>query len=277
MSQGDNRFYAYELNSRTPAEMPLTPAPVDRDWMNATDQRYAYRCLPLVIANQAGWVIHNPATFTAWWDGGPLQADLHIEFAPSPDGASTEPSAGALAGVRTDPIASQFGSGILTFSLPYLFRTPRAVNLWVKGPCNWFKDGAHPLEGVVETDWLPAAFTMNWKLTRPHYPVRFERGDPICMVVPVPRGLAEALEPVRLPLHQEPDLHREFLEWHRSRNAFNSALRAGQPEAVSRGWTKGYMKGQMETGSRAFEHQTRLHLKEFRSADAPDANPPAPQ
>ena len=55
---------------------------------------------------------------------------------------------------------------------------------------------AQPLEGIVETDWLPATFTMNWRLTRPNYPVHFEAGDPICMVVPVPRGLAESLVPV---------------------------------------------------------------------------------
>jgi hypothetical protein len=28
-----------------------------------------------------------------------------------------------------------------------------------------------PLDGIVETDWLEATFTMNWKLTRPNHTV----------------------------------------------------------------------------------------------------------
>ena len=40
-----------------------------RDWMNATPHRYAYRCLPLTIMNQTGWWIKNPVGFTATWRG----------------------------------------------------------------------------------------------------------------------------------------------------------------------------------------------------------------
>src|SRR5205807_231232 len=99
-----------------------------------------------------------------------------------------------------DRIKSHFGAGVVTFTIPYLFRTPKGVNLWVKGPTNYFKDGAAPLEGVVETDWAVSSFTMNWKLTRPGLPVRFARGEPICMIVPVPRGLAEELDPHQAPI-----------------------------------------------------------------------------
>ena len=40
-----------------------------RDWMDATPHRYAYRCLPLTIVNQTGWWIKNPVGFTATWRG----------------------------------------------------------------------------------------------------------------------------------------------------------------------------------------------------------------
>ena len=48
----------------------IRPAPLDRPWMEATDQRFAYRCLPLNIANTHGWLIHNSAPFIAQWNGG---------------------------------------------------------------------------------------------------------------------------------------------------------------------------------------------------------------
>jgi len=39
----------------------VRPAPVEREWMDETNQRFAYRCLALNIANAFGWqVLHPP-------------------------------------------------------------------------------------------------------------------------------------------------------------------------------------------------------------------------
>lgn len=48
----------------------LRPAPHERPWMDATDQRFAYRCLPLNIANAHGREILCPSGFVAVWNGG---------------------------------------------------------------------------------------------------------------------------------------------------------------------------------------------------------------
>ena len=40
-------------------------------------------------------------------------------------------------------------------------------NTFVTGPMNGIKDGIAPLSGVIETDWSPYSFTMNWRFTRP--------------------------------------------------------------------------------------------------------------
>jgi hypothetical protein len=269
VSEHEIRFYAYELQPGD--DMPLEVAPLDRDWMDATDKRAAYRCLPLTIANQAGWLIPSPVGFTAYWTGGPDKNSLYLDFDPPPGATAPDPRAFEVVSftapvpvVRRDArILSHFGYGVVTFTLPYLFRTPRGINLWVKGPSNSIKDGAQPLEGVVETDWLPSSFTMNWKLTRPDHPVRFERGEPICMLVPVPRGLAEGLLPVRLPLSANAELERDYREWERSRLQFNAALGTLRPDVVQRGWQRDYTKGLTPRGTPAEEHQTRLQLRPF--------------
>ena len=41
-----------------------------REWMDETPDRFAYRCLPLLIANQAGWDLLCPTKFWLRWDGG---------------------------------------------------------------------------------------------------------------------------------------------------------------------------------------------------------------
>lgn len=56
----------------------IEPAPRWRDWMNSTQQRWANRCLPLLIANEAGWVLLNESAFEARWDGDPNPSAVTI-------------------------------------------------------------------------------------------------------------------------------------------------------------------------------------------------------
>lgn len=242
-------FFAYEIHPN--AGMPIVTSPIERDWMEQTQDRFAYRCLPLVVANQAGWLIPSPTNFSVRWNGGKKPTDLRITFPK---------------GQRDDRVLTHFGSGVLTFSIPYLFRTPAGVNLWVKGPSNWIKDGIQALEGVVESDWSPATFTMNWRLTRPDHSVRFDRGEPICMLVPVPRGLAEGLNPAVAPITRNRRLNRQYRSWVRGRGRFLRALIDRYPAALRRGWQKDYFLGLTPDGQRFDEHQTRLKLKGFAAS-----------
>jgi len=236
---------AYELYQFT--DTPLEAAPINRDWMDAAHLRHPYRCLPLVIANQSGWVLRNTSAFRAYWYGGAAREDVEIQFDGAPD----------------NRIVSHFGSGVITFTIPFLFRTPPGINLWVKGPSNWIKDGVQALEGVVESDWVASTFTMNWKITRVCEWVRFEKGDPFCMLVPVPRGLAESLVPRRTPIADNAELQAQYQKWEGSRKGFLEELSARDPEAVKRGWQKDYFQGRTPDGGDFESHQTRLNLKEF--------------
>jgi len=220
-----NKIMAFEIYQQT--DMPLTPAPIDRQWMDDTQQRFAYRCPPLTLANQAGWVIGNPTGFAVYWNGGPRVEDVLLRFDDQRD---------------EKRISSLFGHGTVTFNMPYLFRTPENINLWVKGPTNSPKDGVHPLEGIVETDWTAASFTMNWKLTRPNHVVCFEVGEPICMVVPSPRGLLDSLLPLKQPLDSDAEVSQAYRRWSADRDEFHRRVAAGDKEAIERGWQKDYFQ-----------------------------------
>src|SRR5262245_48536330 len=189
-------------------KLDIRPAPVERRWMEATDQRFAYRCLPLNIANAHGWEILCPSAFTAMWSGGPGLSAVKFKA------ESTD----AL------PVVSHFGNGTLTFHIPCLFRTEKGFDLMVQGPINRPKHGIAPLCGIVETDWAPYTFTMNWIFTRPGTQVRFEQGEPFCHIFPVKRGELEMLEPELRLLSQEPELKQQLDSWTNSRSQFNADL-----------------------------------------------------
>jgi hypothetical protein len=69
-----------------------------------------------------------------------------------------------------------FSRGIVTFHTGYIFRTDASTQLLATGPFNEPEDGLFPLTGIIETNWLPYPFTMNWQLTRPGS-FRFAKGE----------------------------------------------------------------------------------------------------
>jgi hypothetical protein len=241
---------AYRLN-QSPT-LTLIAAPVHRDFMAATRNRFALRCLPMLLANQAGWFLVNQHPVIAVWNGGDTPDDLTVW---SPAGV-------------TPPAASHFGHGILTWDVPYLFRTPAGYNLWVRGPANWPKDGASPLEGIVETDWSPATFTMNWKLTRPGVPMFFHPREPVCQIFPARRGDLEQFMPVLRPLESAPETQQQYRAWSQSRSIFLSELKKGDEGTGRRAWQRHYFQGITTDGApAAANHQTKLILREFQADD----------
>ncbi|MFC0388771.1 DUF6065 family protein [Muricoccus vinaceus] len=219
----------------------LRPAPARRDWMDATPQGFANRCLPLTMANAHGWEVVGEGAFEAWWNGGPNASDITIR---------TEREGRPAA-------VSHFGSGVLTFHIDMLFRTDPGYSLWVSGPTNTAKDGIAPLTGVVETDWSPATFTMNWRFTRPRHPVRFAPGEPLCLLFPIPRDLIERVRPAIRPLAADPALEAGYRGWSASRARFNAALKEPGSEARAQGWQRDYHRGRIGETT-AGDHVTRL-------------------
>jgi hypothetical protein len=97
------------------------------------------------------------------------------------------------------------------------------------GPINRPKDGILALTGIVETDWSPYSFTMNWRFTRPGTQVRFEKGEPFCHLLPVRRGELEAFEPDLRSLSDNPGLEREHKAWIASRRNFLDQFKLNRP------------------------------------------------
>ncbi|MHC5114158.1 MAG: DUF6065 family protein [Planctomycetota bacterium] len=246
-SNDERTLTAYEV---TEHPMTLAAPARSRAWMDATPNRFAYRCLPLVIANQIGWDVLCPVAFTATWDGTDSPNGITIDFA----------------GEVSDMVHAHFGGGVLTFSIGYLFRTPPGHNMWVRGPVNEPRDGIAPLEGVVETDWAPFTFTMNWKFTREHHTVAFAPDEVVCRLLPYPREYVNDFDPVLRSIYDDPALCREYLEWVESRNRLNEGLRTRDPAALEQGWQRDYMQGRTQRGDRFEAHQTRIEQPMFRKS-----------
>ncbi|QIZ70698.1 DUF6065 family protein [Oxynema aestuarii] len=232
----------------------IEPAPPRREWMDRIPHGFAYRCLPLVMANQMGWIVRCPTDFEAVWNGQMHYLNsIAIRF--KEEGTPYEKL-----------IASHFGSGILTFSLPWLFRTPPGIGLMVRGATNFFKFNAAPLDGAIETDWSPYSFTMNWKIVEKDIPVKFSKGDPICMLVPYPMDLLERFDAGFVSMESDPKLKQDYYQWHQSRNSFNQ-----RRDRTPLEWQKNYYGGKGPDNTPAPNHRTSFKLSRF------DRSKPSPQ
>jgi len=228
----------------------IRPAGPKRDWMEKTPERFAYRCLPLAIANAHGWELLSPCGFKARWRGGQGAESVEIRLDPGAD-------------PKHRPI-SLFGQGTITFHVEGIFRTPEGWNLWASGPPNAAKDGIAPLSGVIETDWSPYTFTMNWRFTRKDHWVRFEENEPVCFFFPVQRAAITQIEPRFAPMSEEPGLTEQFEAWSKSRDAFQHWVEKTKPSAPAAKWQKLYYRGVRPDGAAGpQDHQAKLRLADF--------------
>jgi hypothetical protein len=245
----------------------LVPASRTREWMDKTPGSFAYHCLPLVMANSLGWFILNDVPCEMEWDG-------------------TEPSSG-LKVWATEELTdiqkfmlptSHFGSGVVTFHAEFMFVTERRTSLITKGPANYPKHGIQPLEGVIETDWLPYPFTVNWKLTAKNTRVRFERGEPIAQIIPWPLDGLDQFEPEIVMLQTNPELFAKYEDYRKKRGVFNEKFKYDGKKRQ-----KYYVRGEDSLGNKYLDqHKTDWKTKPFVShlpAYPPSAEtmPPPPE
>jgi len=239
-----------ELNAyivADPTGWTIETASPKRQWMDATPGKFAYHCLPLVLANQAGWTIPCPVDFSATWNGKPDHDAVTFRFqSDAPRWASQ--------------IRSHFGSGILTFSLPWLFRTGTGYGLLVRGPTNYQKDNCVALDGLVETDWAPYTFTMNWRIMRRQTEVWFRKGEPICMLMPYPLNDLDEFKTSISPIEQNQALAHEFANFKHTRDTELAHQKAhGVHNAV-----RHYIRGRRPDGSEVTDHRTNYKLGKFQ-------------
>lgn len=237
----------YQIHPRAPQ---IRPAKSQRDWMDATPDRFAYRCLPLSIANTTGWEMVLEADMRAFWNGGDQVGDLKVEATNSQDETYVKHMAG-----------SHFGSGVLTFHTGYIMRTSPGWGMWARGTPNSIKDGIAALDGLIETDWLPFPFTMNWVFTRPGM-VEFKKGEVFCFVTPTPHHSLENIQPNVVPLDMNQPLKADYEGWSQARNDFNAGLAKGDPETVKQGWQRTYMHGKTLDGEKVpLKHASKRKMK----------------
>ena len=158
----------------------IDKSPKKRDWFTP----HFYRCLPLAIGNQQGFIIKNEFEFSFLWTGGDDLDSLFFEFYEPLEEINK----------KYPRIESTFGSGIITINPPFTLRTPPGVNLITINPPNFIIPNITVMTGVVEADNIRRNFTFNLKVQMPNIKVTVPVGTPLAAVLPIPRYFADSFE-----------------------------------------------------------------------------------
>lgn len=210
-----------------------------RGWFH----NHAYACLPLMIGNQYGFIVKSLYDFWVTWTGGDNPEDVIVEKRPSEEPAHAK-----------QLVESHFGMGTVTIQNPWVFRTPRDVNLITVAPPNFILDGVMHMMAVIECDNLRRDFTFNLRITRPNEQIFIPKGSPIGCVLPYPRhfidGYRVAMATDVLPQDVLEDERRTQLHHGTERLSYDTA------NPNSRGFR--YWDGLDVYGNRFADHQKDL-------------------
>lgn len=213
-----------------PDGIDLVPAVPRRDWMDQSPNGFANRCLPMLMANSLGWDVRTTHAYTfEHTDHDSILCTFHDERG--------RPNLYPM---------GHFGGGIVTWSVPWLIRTPPGWDLLVMPSANRpLPYGVDVLSGLVESDHTNESFTLNWMLAKGAV-VEMRPGDVIATLLPYPTKMLQEMG-TRLATGTPP---YEYFEWHRSRSEFLANERGPKD------WQKGYWRT---------AKKTRLRLPRFGS------------
>ena len=261
-----------KLHALTEHPPQVRPARAKRKWMDDFPDRHAYRCLPLSIANAFGWEVLSPIPVEIRWNGGMAKEDIQIiGLRELPGGAPVEHFC-----------RSNFSRGIITFHLDYVIETDQDWGILATGPLNDPKPTAAPLTGIIETDWLPYPFTMNWQLMQPGT-TRFEEGEPFCFFIPVPLRILPNTQLEICRMADDADLEARHNRFRDARNDFMGRIEAGDLETIKEAWQRHYFVGRHPDGALAPEHLNKLRLRDpvdkrgRQARSRADKSPPKPR
>lgn len=106
----DSFMHDFENKKKERLSNIIDAPPKKRDWFTS----HFYRCLPLVIGNQYGFIIKSEFDFSFIWDGGDGIESIAFEIYKNNEKVNKQ----------YPQIDSHFGSGIITISPPFWLRTP---------------------------------------------------------------------------------------------------------------------------------------------------------
>ena len=212
----------------------IEPLSAKRDWMEATFDKHAYRCLPVTLTNQLGWAISFPEDITFMWDGQISTSGDHVKV---------------LAGEKY--IQTGRGQATVSFETGLVFRTPENYSLLTYNVPNMFMEGVSPYTTIISSSFFEGPLPVAWKVTKPFVPITIKANQPVAAVFPISltdiQGSTLTIKDIKDLIRVKRDIPLDLDE----------AVKSAADAAANGGWTDYYRNAIDYMGNKLGRHEAK--------------------
>lgn len=212
----------------------IEPLSAKRDWMEATFDKHAYRCLPVTLTNQLGWAISFPEDITFMWDGQISTSGDHVKV---------------LAGEKY--IQTGRGQATVSFETGLVFRTPENYSLLTYNVPNMFMEGVSPYTTIISSSFFEGPLPVAWKVTKPFVPITIKANQPVAAVFPISltdiQGSTLTIKDIKNLIRVKRDIPLDLDE----------AVKSAADAAANGGWTDYYRNAIDYMGNKLGRHEAK--------------------
>lgn len=160
------------VNKKIGHPVKIEQTKIYRDWMDATNERHAYKCFPISQANTIGWSISFLHDIEFMWDGISDTSDDHVTIIKDD---------GNICNTKRANSTISFESGLY-------FKTEPNMSILSISPPNYFIDGAQAFTSIISTSFFEDSYPIAWRITRPNIPIKILAGTPVATLIPISVG-----------------------------------------------------------------------------------------
>jgi hypothetical protein len=229
-----------DINVYSSGMADIKPLSVQRDWMDNTHNRHAYRCFPVSLANMLGWTISFPEDIEFVWNGISDSLSSHVTILKGHEYVSTNR-----------------GNATISFNTGLTVRTDSNLSFLMMPVPNQFIDGAQSFTSIVSTSVLKAELPCAWHITKCDDPILIPKNTPISAFIPISIKDIESYE-VNLYSANFDQSHYKFMEEYG--NVANEKVQSGE-------WSDFYRNAVDHNGNTIGEHEVKkitLKINDYR-------------
>lgn len=163
-----SKFRAYRLSEHSAKIEQLSAT---RDWMDATQDKHAYMCLPLNLTNRLGWGISFDEDLSFIWDGITDTTPDHVKV---------------LEGSKY--LSTTRGNATISFNTSLLVKTDSDTTTLTMPVPNLFVKEAQCYTDLISTSFYEHSLPVAWRITEPNVEITIPAGQPVAAILPISLG-----------------------------------------------------------------------------------------
>ena len=142
--------------------------PIQREWMEKTDNKHAYNCFPVSLTNRLGWGLSFPEDISFIWDGISDSSPYHVKI---------------LKGEKYLSLVR--GNASVSFKTGLTFITKENLSILSMPVPNLFIDGISPFTTIISSSWYRGEFPLAVRVTKSHTKITIPANTPIASIIPI--------------------------------------------------------------------------------------------